>query len=148
MWSRFVKRPVSPKMISTPTRGGGRQIPARDERTGAEVFGGSLARRCSNLSGMIHLFGQTPQPGEIIDTVKANPVLLAVLIGVGVPTVGVPLIGIVKRAMKAAIFGGLLSFGAWYWYFSIRWPGERVLDRITSAAGRIVRHPPTTQSTA
>ena len=69
---------------------------------------------------MIHLFGQTPQPGEIIDTVKANPVLLAVLIGVGVFTAGIFLFGIVKQTMKAAIFGGLLSFGAWYWYFNIR----------------------------
>jgi hypothetical protein len=57
---------------------------------------------------------------EIIETVKANPALLAVLIGVGVLTAFVFVWGIMKQAIKAAIFGGLLSAAAWYWYFNIR----------------------------
>lgn len=58
--------------------------------------------------------------GEIVDTVKANPVLLAVLIGVGVLTAFLFVWGIMKSAIKAVIFGGLLSVGAWIWYFNIR----------------------------
>lgn len=57
---------------------------------------------------------------EIIETVKANPVLLAALIGVGVLTAFVFVWGIMKQAIKAAIFGGVLSVGAWFWYFNIR----------------------------
>jgi hypothetical protein len=57
---------------------------------------------------------------EIVDTVKANPVLLAVLAVIGVITALVFLFGVVRQAFKAALFGGLLSAGAWYWYFSIR----------------------------
>lgn len=57
---------------------------------------------------------------EIIDTVKANPALLAVLIGVGVLTAFVFAWGIMKQAIKAIIFGGVLSVGAWIWYFNIR----------------------------
>lgn len=57
---------------------------------------------------------------EIVDTVKANPVLAAVLIGVGLLTAFVFVWGIMKQAMKAAVFGGLLSAAAWYWYFNIR----------------------------
>ncbi|HEX9977178.1 MAG TPA: hypothetical protein VGB41_00990 [Acidimicrobiia bacterium] len=74
---------------------------------------------------MITMFAQIPgdlseRAGQIVDQVKANPVLLAMLIGVGVITAVVFLWGIVKQAFKAAIFGGLLSVGAWYWYFNIR----------------------------
>jgi len=58
--------------------------------------------------------------GEIVDTVKANPALLAVLIGVGVLTAVIFFWGIMRQGIKAAIFGGLLSVGAWYWYFNIR----------------------------
>lgn len=57
---------------------------------------------------------------EIIDTVKANPVLLAMLIGVGLLTAALFVWGLMKHVMKAAIFGGLLSFATWYWYFNIR----------------------------
>ncbi|MFH1103820.1 MAG: hypothetical protein V1757_02585 [Actinomycetota bacterium] len=74
---------------------------------------------------MITMFAQIPDDlpelaGQIVDQVKANPVLLAMLIGVGVITAIVFLWGIVKQAFKAAIFAGLLSVGAWYWYFNIR----------------------------
>jgi len=58
--------------------------------------------------------------GQIADQVKANPVLLAMLIGVGVLTALIFLWGIVRQAFKAAIFGGLLSVGSWYWYFNVR----------------------------
>ena len=57
---------------------------------------------------------------EIVDTVKANPVLAAVLIGVGVLTLAVFVWGMMKQAVKAAIFGGVLSAVAWFWYFNIR----------------------------
>ena len=57
---------------------------------------------------------------EIVDQVKANPVLAAVLVGVGLLTAAVFAWGIMKQAMKAAIFGGLLSVATWYWYFNLR----------------------------
>ena len=57
---------------------------------------------------------------EIVETVKANPKLLAVLIGVGVLTAALFVWGIMKQAIKAVIFGGLLSAAAWFWYFNIR----------------------------
>ena len=58
--------------------------------------------------------------GEIVDTVKANPALLAVLIGVGVLTAILFFWGIMKQGIKAALFGGVLSAAAWFWYFNIR----------------------------
>jgi len=74
---------------------------------------------------MLHLFQTLPgevveRADEIVDTVKANPALLAVLAVVGVVTAVVFLFGVVRQAFKAAMFGGLLSAGAWYWYFTIR----------------------------
>jgi hypothetical protein len=67
------------------------------------------------------LLGNAPeQVQETVETIKANPVLAAVLIGIGVLTLGIFLWGIVKQAFKAAIVGGLLSAGAWFWYFNIR----------------------------
>jgi len=57
---------------------------------------------------------------QIVEAAKADPVLLAVLIGVGVLAAGVFVWGIVKQFFKAAIFAGLLSAGVWYWYFNIR----------------------------
>jgi hypothetical protein len=57
---------------------------------------------------------------EIVDTVKANPVLASVLIGVGVLTLAVFVWGMMKQVVKAAIFGGVLSAVAWFWYFNIR----------------------------
>lgn len=58
--------------------------------------------------------------GEIADTVEANPVLAAALIGVGVLTALIFVWGVVRQAFKAAFFGAVLSAGAWYWYFNIR----------------------------
>jgi hypothetical protein len=57
---------------------------------------------------------------EIIETVKADPTLLAILIGVGVLTAAVFVWGIVRQFFKAAIFAGLASAGVWYWYFNVR----------------------------
>jgi hypothetical protein len=57
---------------------------------------------------------------EIVDTVKANPTLAAILIGVGLLTLAVFVWGMMKQVFKAAIFGGLLSAAAWFWYFNIR----------------------------
>jgi hypothetical protein len=58
--------------------------------------------------------------GEIVDQVKANPVLLGILIVIGLATAFLFLWGIVKEAIKVALFAGALSVAAWYWYFNIR----------------------------
>lgn len=60
------------------------------------------------------------QGREALETVKAEPALLAILIGIGVLTAAIFVWGLFKHALKAAVIGGLLSFGAWYWYFNIR----------------------------
>jgi Flp pilus assembly pilin Flp len=60
------------------------------------------------------------QLGQIVDQAKADPALLAILIAVGVITAIVFLWGVVKQVFKAALVAGLLSAGAWYWYFNIR----------------------------
>ncbi len=57
---------------------------------------------------------------EIIDTVKADPTLLAILLAVGVATLALFVWGMTKQVFKAAIFAGLASAGVWYWYFNIR----------------------------
>jgi len=74
---------------------------------------------------MLHLLAQLPddlpeKANQIVDQVKANPVLLAMLIGVGLITAVIFLWGITKQVFKAAIVAGVLSVGAWYWYFNIR----------------------------
>lgn len=57
---------------------------------------------------------------EIVDTVKANPALMWTLVGVGIFTALVFVIGIMKSAFKAAFLGAVLSVAAWVWYFNIR----------------------------
>jgi uncharacterized BrkB/YihY/UPF0761 family membrane protein len=57
---------------------------------------------------------------EIVEQVKANPVLMWTLVGVGVFTALVFVIGIMKSAFKAAFLGAVLSVAAWIWYFNIR----------------------------
>lgn len=57
---------------------------------------------------------------EIVEQVKANPVLASILIGVGILTAGVFVWGMLKQVIKAAVFGGILSAAAWFWYFNIR----------------------------
>jgi hypothetical protein len=64
--------------------------------------------------------GVREQAGQIVDEVKANPTLAAILIGVGVLTALLFVWGIFKQFFRAAIFAGLASAGAWYWYFNIR----------------------------
>jgi hypothetical protein len=62
-------------------------------------------------------------PGSVqegIDTVKANPVLMWTLVGVGAFTALVFVLGIMKHAFKAAFLGAVLSVAAWVWYFNIR----------------------------
>lgn len=61
-----------------------------------------------------------PDVDSTLETVKANPTLMAILIGVGVLTAVIFVWGLFKHAVKAAVIGGLLSAGAWYWYFNIR----------------------------
>lgn len=57
---------------------------------------------------------------DLVAQVKEEPVLLAILIGVGVITAIIFFWGIVKQVFKAAIIAGALSAGAWWWYFNIR----------------------------
>ena len=64
--------------------------------------------------------GVPERAGEIVDKVKADPALAALLIGVGVLTAALFVWGMFKQVFKAAIFGGLLSVATWYWYFNIR----------------------------
>lgn len=56
----------------------------------------------------------------IVEQAKAEPMLLAILIGIGVLAGIIFFWGIAKQFFKAAIIAGILSFGAWYWYFNIR----------------------------
>jgi uncharacterized membrane protein len=57
---------------------------------------------------------------DIVEQVKANPTLLKVLIGVGIFTALVFVLGIIKHAFKAAFLGAVLCVAAWIWYFNIR----------------------------
>ena len=57
---------------------------------------------------------------ELIDTVKADPTLLAILLAVGVATLALFVWGVTKQVFRAAIFAGLASVGVWYWYFNVR----------------------------
>lgn len=57
---------------------------------------------------------------EGLETVKANPTLMWTLVGVGVFTALVFVIGIMRSAFKAAFLGAILSVAAWVWYFNIR----------------------------
>lgn len=66
------------------------------------------------------MFGLPENTGELVDQVKANPVLLGVLIVIGLLTAFLFFWGIVKQTIKVALFAGILSVGAWYWYFNIR----------------------------
>lgn len=57
---------------------------------------------------------------QIVEAAKADPALLAVLVGVGIITAVIFLWGLVKQVFKAAVVAGLLSAGVWFWYFNIR----------------------------
>ena len=77
---------------------------------------------------MLRLLYQTGElvdqlPGEIkqgIETVKANPTLMWVLVGIGALTALIFVFGIIRHAIKAAVIGAVLSVAAWIWYFNIR----------------------------
>lgn len=74
---------------------------------------------------LLYQFGQIVDqlPDEVqegIETVKANPALMWTLVGVGALTAAIFVAGIIKHALKAAVFGAVLSVAAWIWYFSIR----------------------------
>jgi hypothetical protein len=58
--------------------------------------------------------------GDVVEQVKANPVLLGILIVIGVLSAFLFFFGIFKSAIKVAILGAALSVGAWYWYFNVR----------------------------
>lgn len=75
------------------------------------------------LVTLIWLAAQLPdseRTDEIIDKVKDNPTLAAILAGVGVLTAVLFVWGLAKQAFKAAFIGAALSAGAWYWYFNVR----------------------------
>lgn len=57
---------------------------------------------------------------EIVNQVKENPTLAAILLGVGLLTLAVFVWGMLKQVIKAAVFGGILSAIAWFWYFNVR----------------------------
>jgi len=57
---------------------------------------------------------------ELLETAKANPALLKILVVIGVFTAVLFFWGVARQAMKAAVIGALLSAGAWYWYFNIQ----------------------------
>lgn len=89
----------------------------------------ALGERRSNLRLMLRFLLQTDtlvpdevrdRADEIIDRVKADPTLLAILIGVGVLTAVVFIWGMMRQVFKAALFAGLASAGVWYWYFNVR----------------------------
>ena len=75
---------------------------------------------------LLSLLAQTIPPDlqergeEIVETVKANPVLMWTLVGVGVFTALIFVFGILKHAFKAAFLFAILSVAAWIWYFNIR----------------------------
>ena len=57
---------------------------------------------------------------EIVSEVQANPALLGVLVVIGILTAVIFFWGVARQVFKAAIFAGLASAGAWYWFFNIR----------------------------
>ncbi len=57
---------------------------------------------------------------EIVAEVQANPALLVILVVIGVVSAMIFFWGVVKQLFKAAIFAGIASAGAWYWFFNIR----------------------------
>ena len=80
-----------------------------------------------NLPAMLRLLQVTDEIDELkekgqelLETAKANPALLKILIVIGVFTAVLFFWGVARQALKAAVIGGLLSVGAWYWYFNIR----------------------------
>ncbi|HUG74820.1 MAG TPA: hypothetical protein VMM81_04000 [Acidimicrobiia bacterium] len=58
--------------------------------------------------------------GEITDQVRANPELQRLLIGVGIVTAAIFVLGILKHAVRAAVIGGILCVAVWLWYFNLR----------------------------
>ena len=57
---------------------------------------------------------------EIVADVQANPALLAILVVIGVVSALIFVFGVAKQLFKAALFAGIASVGAWYWFFNIR----------------------------
>ncbi len=57
---------------------------------------------------------------EIVAEVQANPALLGLLAVIGVVSAVIFFWGVVRQFFKAALFAGLASAGAWYWYFNLR----------------------------
>lgn len=72
-----------------------------------------------------HVADQIPddlaeRAGELVEQVKANPVLLGILVVIGVITAVIFLFGVVKQSIKALLVGGALSAAAWFWFFNLR----------------------------
>jgi hypothetical protein len=79
-----------------------------------------LAIRLAIGAGSGLLVAGVARAGEITDQVRADPELQRLLIGVGIVTAAIFLLGILKHAVKAAVIGGVLCVGVWLWYFNIR----------------------------
>jgi uncharacterized membrane protein len=77
------------------------------------------------LATIAWLAAQVPEDfskraGEIVDQVKENPTLAAILLGIGILAIVVFIWGITKQAFKAAFLAAVLGAGAWFWYFNVR----------------------------
>ena len=59
-------------------------------------------------------------PDGLLESASADPLLAAILIGVGALAVLVFLFGVFKSAFKAAFLAAVVGGGAWIWYFSIQ----------------------------
>ncbi len=59
-------------------------------------------------------------PAGLLESASADPVLAAILIGVGALAVLIFLFGVFKSAFKAAFLAAVVGGGAWIWYFSIQ----------------------------
>lgn len=57
-------------------------------------------------------------PDGLLESASADPALLAVLAIVGGLAVLVFVWGVVKSAMKAALFAAVVGAAAWYWFFN------------------------------
>ncbi len=57
-------------------------------------------------------------PDGLLESAAANPGLLAVLVIVGLLAAAGFVYGIVKSAIKAALFFGVVAAAAWFWFFN------------------------------
>ena len=78
-----------------------------------------VAQLLSDLTDQIPE-GVSERAGEIVEQVRDNPLLMRILLVIGAITAVIFVIGVIKQSVKALLIGGILSAGAWFWYFNIR----------------------------